>query len=112
MYTSWNSPKTGSEEAGERGILISLGCMPGMMISRALHVDVPILIALEAALSGAARSAGGGTCLMTMLLDVIGKLLLNFDGRGTVGDGFCLKHLVLFGGECMIALTVVASLAV
>src|SRR6266567_4220765 len=94
LYTSWNSPKMGSEEAGERGISISLGCVPGTTISRALWANVPILVALEAALSGAVCSAGGGACLVTALLDVVGKLLLNLDGGGAVGDGFRLKRLV------------------
>ena len=109
LYTSWNSPKTESEEASERGISISLGCMT--TISRALWVNVPILVALEAALSGAACSAGGGVSLVTMLLDIVGEPLLDLDGGGAVGDGFHLKHLVLLGGEHVIALSVVASLA-
>ncbi|HYT42961.1 MAG TPA: hypothetical protein VEP90_11495, partial [Methylomirabilota bacterium] len=74
MYTSWNSPKMGSEEASERGISISLGWTT---ISRALRTNVPILVALEAALSGAACCAGGGTCLATALLDIVGEPLLN-----------------------------------
>ena len=45
-----------------------------------------------------------------MLLDVISEPLLDLNGGGTVGDGFCLKHLVLLGGERIIALLVVASL--
>ena len=101
----------GSKEASERGISISLGYMPWATISRALWADVPVLIALEAVLFGAAHSAGGGTCLVTMLLDVISELLLDLDGGGTVGDGFCLEGLVLLGGERMVALSVVASLA-
>ena len=101
----------GSKEASERGISISLGYMPWATISRALWADVPVLIALEAVLFGAAHSAGGGMCLTTMLLDIVSKLLLDLDGEGMVGDGFSLEGLVLLGGECMIALSVITSLA-
>src|SRR6266699_3527159 len=72
LYTSWNSPKMGSEEASERGISISLGCVPRATISRTLGANVSILVALEAVLSGAACCAGGGTCLATVLLDIVG----------------------------------------
>ena len=101
----------GSEEASERGISISLGCVPGTTISRALWANVPIPVALEAVLSDAVCSAGGGTCVLTTLLDVVGEPLLDLDGRGAVGDGFRLKRLVLLGGEHVIALSVIASLA-
>jgi len=101
----------GSEKASERGILISLAYMPQVTISRALWADMPVLIALEAALFGAMCSAGGGICLMTTLLDDVSELLLDLNGRGMVGDGFSLKGLVLLGGERMIALSVVAGLA-
>ncbi|HYT46585.1 MAG TPA: hypothetical protein VEP90_29930, partial [Methylomirabilota bacterium] len=93
MYTRWNSPKTGSVRASERGILISLVSMPWVMISRALRADVPILIALEAALFGAVRSAGGGMHLTIALLDIVGELLLDLNGRGAMGDGLGLEGL-------------------
>ena len=90
MYTRWNSPKMGSERASEREISISLVSMPRVTISRAILADVPVLVALEAVLLGAACGAGGGACLVTVLLDVVGELLLNLDGRGAMGDGLSL----------------------
>ncbi len=85
--------------------------MPGTTISRALCANVPILVAPEAVLFSAMCSAGGGACLATTLLDVVGKPLLNLNGGGAVGDGFRLKCLVLLGGERVTTLSVVASLA-
>ncbi len=101
----------GSKRASEREILISLVCVPWVTISRAILADMPKLVALETALSDAVCSARRSACLVPTLLDIVGKPLLDLDGGGAMGDGFGLKHLVLLGGEHVIALLVIVSLA-